>query len=130
MSNHHYFFCQFQVPIRLDVHWILVSINLKEETIFAYDSLNYDTTDVLDTMKKYINDEHIDKKGSEFDFSDFQYGNANAPKQENQSDCGMFVCKYCDFISRNEALTFTQDDMQYYRIRMIYEIINYELLAS
>lgn len=32
----------------------------------------------------------------------------NIPLQENYYDCGVFACKYAEFISRRAPLTFTQ----------------------
>ncbi len=51
------------------------------------------------------------------------------PQQQNGSDCGMFSCKFAEYLSRGADLTFKQDDMQYYRDRMIYELIKSELMS-
>ena len=32
----------------------------------------------------------------------------NIPNQMNGSDCGMFACKFAEYISRNADITFTQ----------------------
>jgi sentrin-specific protease 1 len=50
------------------------------------------------------------------------------PIQENGSDCGVFTCKFAEYLSRDAKLTFKQKDMNYYRERMIYEIVKQELL--
>ncbi len=50
------------------------------------------------------------------------------PQQMNGSDCGMFACKYADYLTRRAAITFTQKDMPYFRRRMVYEIITQQLL--
>ena len=41
----------------------------------------------------------------------------------NGSDCGMFTLKYSEYLSRNAGITFTQEDMPYFRRRMVYEIV-------
>lgn len=51
------------------------------------------------------------------------------PQQQNGSDCGMFSCKFAEYLSREAKLTFKQEDMQYYRDRMIYELIKSELMS-
>lgn len=30
------------------------------------------------------------------------------PQQMNGSDCGMFTCKYADYITKDKPITFTQ----------------------
>jgi len=51
------------------------------------------------------------------------------PHQQNGSDCGMFTCKFAEFISRDAKLKHVkQEKMNYYRQRMIYEIIKQDLL--
>jgi len=50
------------------------------------------------------------------------------PTQENGSDCGVFACKFAEYLSRDAKLTFKQKDMDYYRDRMVYEIVKQDLL--
>jgi len=52
----------------------------------------------------------------------------DTPQQENGSDCGMFSCKVAEYLSRDAELTFSQENMNYFRERMIYEIIKSDLL--
>ena len=120
------------VPVHLDVHWCLVVIHLKKKGVYFYDSykpeepesMGVDKTGILKLLLKYLEDEHQDKKKSPFDTSDFTMENVkDIPKQMNGSDCGMFTLKYAEYLSRNASLTFTQEDMPYYRRRMIYEVV-------
>ena len=50
------------------------------------------------------------------------------PEQENTADCGMFVAKAAEFFTREQPVNFTQDDMPYFRKRMIWEIIKGTLI--
>ena len=50
------------------------------------------------------------------------------PEQENTADCGMFVAKAAEFFTREQPVDFTQDDMPYFRKRMIWEIIKGTLI--
>jgi sentrin-specific protease 1 len=34
-------------------------------------------------------------------------------------DCGVFMCKYADYIAMGCPLTFHQRDMEYFRLRII-----------
>ena len=46
----------------------------------------------------------------------------------NGSDCGMFTCKFAEYISRRARFTFNQKDMPYFRRRMVYEIVKNSLM--
>lgn len=50
------------------------------------------------------------------------------PQQMNGSDCGMFSCKFAEYLSRNASITFTQEHMPYFRRRMVYEIVTQRLM--
>ena len=113
------------IPVHLPEHWCLVIIDLQTQTISMYDSLGKDRDDILKLFPKYLESEHLDKKKSPFDASAFQLVNVkDIPLQQNGWDCGMFLMKYAEYLSRNAKLTFTQKDMPYFRKRMVYEILN------
>ncbi len=117
------------VPVHLDVHWCLAVINLKKKGVYFYDSMGSDKMDILRSLLKYLEDEHMDKKKSPFDTSGFSMENVkDIPKQMNGSDCGMFTLKYSEYLSRNASITFTQEDMPYYRRRMVYEIVTNKII--
>ena len=120
----------FTVPVHLDVHWCLAVINLKEKTVKFFDSLpGHYKKKYLEVLRKYIEQEHMDKKKTPFDTSDFELENVkDIPRQMNGSDCGMFTLKYSEYLSRNASITFTQEDMPYYRQRMVYEIVNNKII--
>ena len=117
------------VPVHLDVHWCLAVINLKKKGVYFYDSMGSDKTEILKLLLKYLESEHMDKKKTPFDTSDFSLENVkDIPRQMNGSDCGMFTLKYSEYLARNAGITFTQEDMPYYRRRMVYEIVNDKII--
>jgi len=50
------------------------------------------------------------------------------PQQMNGSDCGMFACTFAEYLCRGADITFTQQDMPYFRRKMVYEIYTCKLL--
>lgn len=42
------------------------------------------------------------------------------PLQLNQSGCGMFACKYADYISREQPITFSQQHVPLLRKQMVW----------
>lgn len=61
-----------------------------------------------------MRDEHLDKKKQSLDLSQWNVIHCqDIPQQMNGSDCGMFTCKYAEFISRGRtAFSFTQVSLQ------------------
>ena len=50
------------------------------------------------------------------------------PEQLNGCDCGVFTCKYAEYLSQDKAFDFDQGDMPYFRRRMIWEMVKKTLL--
>ncbi len=71
-----------------------------------------------------------DRKGQTLNPDEWTLENVedDVPQQQNGSDCGVFTCKFAEYLSRDANLTFVQENMNYYRDRMIYEIIEKDLL--
>src|ERR1700760_934573 len=84
-------------------------------------------------LRKYLDDEHLDKKKKPFDFTGWEDWNGkvrvlpfewwtpisfrlitspqNTPQQENGYDCGVFTCQFLQALSRGEDFGFSQVDM-------------------
>lgn len=117
------------VPVHLGVHWCLAVVNFKDKTLIYYDSMGGNNNECLNALSDYLQAESLDKKKKPFDMTDWSIKNAkDIPQQMNSSDCGMFACKYAEYITRNAKITFKQEHMPYFRRRMVYEIITKRLL--
>jgi hypothetical protein len=55
---------------------------------------------------------------------------ANTPKQNNKVDGGVFVLKFIEYLTRNEPITFSQEDIEYFRIKIAIELTENKLLTS
>ncbi|KAA0188975.1 hypothetical protein HAZT_HAZT000903 [Hyalella azteca] len=117
------------VPVHLGMHWCLATIDTQQRVICYYDSMLGDNPQCLHELRKYLADESMDKKKSAIDLSGWKYETPkDIPQQMNGSDCGMFACKFSEYLSRRKPITFTQDHMPYFRRRMVYEIVTNKLL--
>lgn len=99
----------------------------------------------LDALRKYVQDESLDKKKQAYDMSGWHlecvkvcvpptilkvlvqtrsgcldscmFGVLQSlqdiPQQMNGSDCGVFTCKYAEYISRDAPFSFTQVSFYY-----------------
>lgn len=117
------------VPIHLDIHWCMSIIDFRDKSILYYDSMGGNNPKCLIALKQYLQDESQDKKKQPYDMSNWTLQSAkNIPQQMNGSDCGMFSCMFAEYVCANKKITFTQDDMPYFRNKMVYEILKGKLL--
>ncbi|XP_059209420.1 sentrin-specific protease 2 [Centropristis striata] len=119
------------VPLHLGVHWAMAVIDFKSKTVKSYDSMGQRHDDVCSLLLLYLKEEHRVKKGRELDSTKWTVGSFRAteiPQQRNGSDCGVFACKYADYIAKGRPLTFKQCHMPLFRKLMIWEILNQKLL--
>ncbi|NXX23364.1 SENP2 protease, partial [Podargus strigoides] len=119
------------VPIHLGSHWVLVVIDVRKKTIKYFDSLGGKGDVICATLFQYLQEESQGKRNVELDRSEWTLRSMEPheiPQQLNGSDCGVFMCKYAEYISIDKPLTFTQYDMPYFRRMMVWEIIHQQLL--
>eukprot|EP01083_Nonionella_stella_P081535 224645_1 len=111
-------------------HWTLMSLNMKKKTAEYYDSLGWKNGKaVLTYLKAFLRVEWMNKRGGngydkmeQWDLKEYVPGK-DMPKQENKSDCGVFVCKTAEYLLDGRELTFTQSDMETFRKRMVLDLL-------
>ncbi|CAL4931077.1 unnamed protein product [Urochloa decumbens] len=112
------------VPVHKDVHWCLAIINMKENTFQYLDSLGGMDHNVPSILARYIAEEVKDKSNKIINTSSWHEEIVDdIPLQQNGWDCGMFMLKYIDFHSRGLNLSFSQENMKYFRMRTAKEIL-------
>lgn len=118
------------VPVHVGgVHWCMAIIHLKNRSIKYYDSMGTPNPSVLKALEQYLKDESMDKRKQPYDTNGFVIESVQGvPRQMNGSDCGVFSCMFAEYITRNREITFSQQHMEYFRQKMILEIVMGELL--
>ncbi|KAL2088145.1 hypothetical protein ACEWY4_016973 [Coilia grayii] len=119
------------VPLHLGVHWSLAVVDFRTKSVKSYDSMGQRHDDICHLILRYLKEEMNAKKGKDLDVTKWTVSSLKAseiPQQKNGSDCGVFACKYADYISRGRPLTFRQCHMPLFRKLMIWEILNQRLL--
>ncbi|XP_057715792.1 sentrin-specific protease 2 [Corythoichthys intestinalis] len=119
------------VPLHLGVHWALAVMDLNAKTLKLYDSMGQRHDDICHLLLVYLKDEHRAKKGRELDCGKWVVScmrPSEIPQQKNGSDCGVFACKYAQYIAQGRPLTFSQWHMPLFRKLMIWEILHQKLL--
>ncbi|XP_018497652.1 sentrin-specific protease 1-like [Galendromus occidentalis] len=119
------------VPVHLGMHWCMAIVDLRVKQIKYMDSMGGRNDACLATLLEYLSQEMSDKKNSQLDAGQWLLTNIqNLPQQQNGSDCGMFALKYADFAAKDAEINFTQNDMPYFRRRMMFEILRSSILPS
>ncbi|XP_058054847.1 sentrin-specific protease-like [Anopheles bellator] len=119
------------VPVHVNgVHWCMSIVDLRRKTIHYYDSMGSPNNPVLNALESYLCEESQDKRKTPFDKADLTKQNIrDCPRQQNGSDCGVFSCMFAEFLTRDRPITFGQTDMQYFRQKMMVEIVQGQLLT-
>jgi sentrin-specific protease 1 len=118
------------VPIHLGNHWCLAVVNFSEKRFEYYDSLGGENKKCLERLERYVKDEYKTKHNGEFDTSQWEFHTPlDIPHQQNGYDCGVFMCKFADYSSKNKPFNFSQNHMKYFRHRMILEIMKKQALS-
>ena len=120
------------IPVHVDAsHWCLAVINFVDKRFECYDSRdegNYEHADVLRSLRLYVLDEaETHSNQPDYDLSawkDWVPGPADVPQQDNGHDCGVFVCKFADYLSHGLDLAFSAADMPLFRNRIRQQILS------
>ena len=97
-------------------HWSVAAVFVKEKKIRRYDSIADDDYFSLSVILVYLEAEYESKNGpNTFDFANWSLEiEEGLPKQENSYDCGVFCCKYADYIASKSAITFDQSNIPFF----------------
>jgi len=110
------------IPLHLGVHWTLISVNCQKKRISYLDSMgggkiNQAGEHHQKAILSYLQQEHQEKKKSPLPsewiinplgVNDDDEDNFFIPQQENGCDCGAFICRFGEYISRRAPFHFEQ----------------------
>ena len=114
------------VPINISQqHWTCAVIFMQEKRIQYYDSVLGDGLYYLRALRRYLKDEHRNRKHLALDTSSWTLVEcqSDTPKQENGYDCGVFTCMFADYVSVDKPFDFNQATVTMCRHRMALSIL-------
>ena len=121
-------------PINISgIHWVLVIALMQQKRILYRDALGRDGKKYTSTTLKYLVDESKQLDNDVMNPDDWvveQIPPLDSPKQENDSDCGMFVCMYADYMLQDLPEQFSQVDMPMLRNKLCCCILEGQLLYT
>jgi sentrin-specific protease 1 len=103
-----------------NTHWFLAVIDFKKKRTEIYDSMLGSRTrmDVHTTLRRYLRDEHLAKRGSDLSIVGWTTHTnelCSVPQQDNCQDCGVFTWLYAAYRSMQCEFKFAQRDMSLLR---------------
>ncbi|EPT26540.1 Ulp1 protease family, C-terminal catalytic domain-containing protein [Toxoplasma gondii ME49] len=124
------------IPLHVNrLHWTLGVVDMRKgkRKIYFFDSLGGTNKTWFATMRRYLQDEHADKRGKPLedieewcipdDFASEKY----TPQQANGFDCGVFICQMAECITDGRSFDFSQKDIPHIRRKMALQIVGGEL---
>ncbi|KAG9274244.1 sentrin-specific protease 3 [Astyanax mexicanus] len=115
------------IPIHLEVHWSLVSVDIKQRFITYFDSQRTLNRRCPKHIFKYLQAEAIIKQQRDFLTGWRGFFKMNVGRQNNDSDCGAFVLQYCKCLALGQPFSFSQQDMPKLRRLMYKELCHCKL---
>ncbi|XP_057190680.1 sentrin-specific protease 3b [Triplophysa rosa] len=115
------------IPIHLEVHWSLVSVDIKQRSITYFDSQRTLNRRCPKHISKYLQAEAIIKEQRDFLTGWKGFFKMNVGRQNNDSDCGAFVLQYCKCLALGQPFSFSQQDMPKLRRLMYKELCHCKL---
>ncbi|XP_061566673.1 sentrin-specific protease 3b [Cololabis saira] len=115
------------IPIHLEVHWSLISVDIPRRTITYFDSQRTLNRRCPKHIFKYLQAEAIKRDQRDFMTSWKGYFKMNVGRQNNDSDCGAFVLQYCKCLALGQPFSFGQQDMPRLRRHMYKELCHCKL---
>ncbi|XP_054609758.1 sentrin-specific protease 3-like [Dunckerocampus dactyliophorus] len=115
------------IPIHLEVHWSLVSVDIPRKAITYFDSQRTLNRRCPKHIFKYLQAEAIKKDQQDFLTGWKGFFKMNVGRQNNDSDCGAFVLQYCKCLALGQPFNFGQQDMPRLRRQMYKELCHCKL---
>uniref|UniRef100_H2RXA4 SUMO specific peptidase 3b n=1 Tax=Takifugu rubripes TaxID=31033 RepID=H2RXA4_TAKRU len=115
------------IPIHLEVHWSLVSVDIPRRAITYFDSQRTLNRRCPKHIFKYLQAEAVKKEKQDFLTGWKGFFKMNVGRQNNDSDCGAFVLQYCKCLALGQPFSFGQQDMPRLRRQMYKELCHCKL---
>ncbi|MEW5308088.1 MAG: hypothetical protein WDW38_000074 [Sanguina aurantia] len=98
------------MPIHCGMHWTCAVVDIKNESIYYYDSLMGEDATLLANLARWVADEALDKQGRALDTSRWTLHHPkHIPRQRNGCDCGVFAITYANYLGLARPFDFRQE---------------------
>jgi len=99
-------------------HFILAVVNFQKKRIALYDSYRKSHQKILEDLLAFLRLE-AHELGEKVDFSNWTLEHLTSPLQNNEVDCGVFVCTTANYLAQGLDLDYTEGDIPLFRLKMV-----------
>jgi len=100
------------IPVNLNLHWTLIAIDLVKEEIVYYDSLSIGSDVICELFWTRLSILAAYKTGKPKSiWENSKRDDRSIPQQANAYDCGVFICMFASYLSKEREFDFTQAQM-------------------
>jgi Ulp1 family protease len=113
----------------MENHWSMMVVNINKLKMEYFDSKNNDGHGVksFKILKCFFDDLiSINSKKNNYDWCISLWN--SQPIQDNNYDCGVFLCKFIECFSLNQHFDFNEKDIPYLRLLIGIELIKGKML--
>lgn len=124
------------IPINISHHWMLVGYDVLNKKIIYFDSVESSKKARMEYISKvvgrYLESEHLTKKGYVLNTDQLHYVDGNSPFQNNSYDCGVFTCINAELFSKGipSDNMFDHTHINLYRQRIVSELLSKKLMIQ
>ena len=118
------------IPLHLSAtHWGLVVILMMQRKIIYYDSISGYAEVDLQIFKRWLNECAGALNVPDFSADDWIVEDMKdrVPQQTNCLDCGVYAMMFADFLSDDLELSFNDDAIDFFRIKIAADIMRGQL---
>ena len=87
-----------------------------------FEMVNENQSKILDDIKYPLKKIEIENDDLYY-FSKWSFFLAETPKQNNQYDCGVFLCKFIEYVYKQIPFNFSQKDMKFFRYQIAEKLL-------
>lgn len=119
-----FFYDVILIPIHTPGHWTMVAVKMDKQRLVFYDSFHGNGNTHLFLIKQFLQ-EAAEGKGHKLLEPLYWMGCQNKAfeTQENDYDCGVYICKFAECVSREGNIDVLRDEVDELRTQMKQEII-------
>ena len=111
-------------------HWILVVVDIETSRLVLYDSFSRKYNHILEKISSFLSHMYKFYYNSELSWNFHLIHSRSFPIQRNSFDCGMYVCKFAEFLIYKRAFTFDDSSMPRYRRKMVLSILRRKIVTN
>lgn len=117
------------IPLHLFDHWVLLVVDIQEKIVYYFNSFEDSLIEQAKIVISFLCYKYNMLMNSDMKPEFWKIIKGKSPKQTNSNDCGVFVCSTAEMLTDNRKLIYKEEDCALLRQKIVYELVNKQLVA-